>query len=150
MPTATTNPATKSSEGIESHEGWRPAGYDDPRFVAGVQADIEALRGLTPNWDGYGAPAIDPEVIQAAKQFIARLPMNLAFRPQVVPTSNGSLQLEWHQGEKSLELEFESPRSIRYLQWNPAKGEEAEDSIAVKETERASDLIHWFMAGVCQ
>jgi hypothetical protein len=111
--------------------------------------DLDALSSLAPNWDGYGAPVIDPKIIQAAKQFIATLPDNLAFRPRIVPTSNGSLQMEWHEGPKTLELEFESPRSIRYLQWNPPKGEEDEDTISVKDTDRAVDLIHWFMIGAC-
>ena len=150
MPTPTINHWTKSTEGMESNENWLPVGLYAPEFVAGVQEDIDALQNLTPDWDGYGAPAIDPKIIQAAKQFIARLPDNLAFRPRVVPMSNGSLQLEWHEGPKSLELEFESPRMIRYLQWNPPKEEEDEDSISVKDTDRAVDLIHWFMSGACQ
>jgi hypothetical protein len=81
----------------------------EPGFVVDVQAAIESLRALAPNWDGYGAPAIDADVIEAAKAFIAKLAENVASRPLVVPMSNGTLQLEWHDGPKSLELEFESP-----------------------------------------
>ena len=92
-------------------------------------------------------PVIDPRFIDAAKRFIVSLPDNLAFRPLVVPTSNGSLQLEWHEGPKSLELEFESPRTIRFLQWHPEEGIEEEDTIALEDTERAVDLINWSMRG---
>jgi hypothetical protein len=31
----------------------------DPNFVAEVQSALDSLRALDPNWDGYGAPAID-------------------------------------------------------------------------------------------
>ncbi len=120
---------------------------NDLEFVARVQADIEALRHLVPNWDGYGAPRIDPEVMEAAKWLIAQVPENLVVRPRVVPTSNGSIQLEWHAGPKSLELEFESPQVIRSLQWEPNAGIEEEKSFPVKDTETALDLIRWFMSG---
>ncbi len=149
MPTTSSNQWTRVTRGTQSDEGWLQVGHYDPGFVASVQMDLDALSSLAPNWDGYGAPVIDPKIIQAAKQFIATLPDNLAFRPRIVPTSNGSLQMEWHEGPKTLELEFESPRSIRYLQWNPPKGEEDEDTISVKDTDRAVDLIHWFMIGAC-
>jgi hypothetical protein len=117
----------------------------DPDFVRAVQSALESIRALAPNWDGYGAPAIQPAVIDAAKSFIAELPENLAPRPRVVPMANGTLQLEWHQGPKSLELEFESPSSIRYLQWHPEQGVEEEDSFPIANVQTAVELIRWFL-----
>jgi hypothetical protein len=123
-------------------------GRDAPEWNGAVQADIRALGKLEPNWDGYGAPAIDLAAIAAAEAFVAKLPGNLAPRPRVVPTAHGMLQLEWHAGPKSLELEFESPHSIRYLQWNPDDAVEEEDSFPASDIETAVDLIRWFMTGV--
>ena len=60
--------------------------------------------------------------------------------------SNGTLQLEWHDGPKSLELEFESPVSIRFLQWDSRDKLENEDSFSPKDIPRAIELIGWFMA----
>ena len=117
----------------------------DPDFVQAVQSSLDSIRALAPNWDGYGAPVIEPAVIDAAKSFIAKLPENLAPRPQVVPMSNGTLQLEWHEGPKSLEFEFESPSSIRYLQWHPEQGVEEEDSFPIANFQTAVDLIRWFV-----
>jgi hypothetical protein len=122
--------------------------HDGPDFASRVRADIRSLGELAPNWDGYGAPAIDPAVIEAAEAFIARLPLGLAPPPRVVPMSNGTLQLEWHAGPKSLELEFESPASIRYLQWHSDEGVEEEDSFPTTNVDTAVDLIRWFVAGV--
>jgi hypothetical protein len=121
----------------------------EPGFVVDVQAAIESLRALAPNWDGYGAPAIDADVIEAAKAFIAKLAENVASRPLVVPMSNGTLQLEWHDGPKSLELEFESPYSIRYLKWHPDRGVEKEDTFSTADVDTAVDLIRW-MVGACE
>jgi hypothetical protein len=124
--------------------------HHDPDFVDEVHTALDSLGTLAPNWDGYGAPAIDPAVIEAAKSFITKLPEDLVSRPHVVPMSNGTLQLEWHDGPKSLELEFESPSSIRYLQWHPEQGVEGEDSFPVTNVETAVDLIRWFLTGAAQ
>ena len=120
----------------------------EPNVVESVQSALDSLRTLAPNWDGYGAPTIDSEVIDAAKAFVAKLPASLVPPPCVVPMANGTLQLEWHQGPKSLEMEFESPSSIRYLPWHPEQGIEAEDSFQVTNVETAMDLIRWFASGV--
>ena len=104
MSSQTFDQRRRLTEPTEASDNWHHVEVWDPGFVDGVQAAIESLRTLTPDWDGYGAPVIDPRFIDAAKCFIASLPDNPAFRPLVVPTSNGSLQLEWHEGPKSLEF----------------------------------------------
>jgi hypothetical protein len=121
-------------------------GVHDSGFVEEVQSALDSLRALAPNWDGYGAPPIDPAVIDAAKMFVANLPDKQSPRPRVVPMSNGTLQLEWHHGSKSLELEFESASSIRYLQWHPEQQIEEEDSFSNADIEKAMRLIRWFRA----
>jgi hypothetical protein len=147
MSSQTFDQPRRLTEPTEANDNWHHVEVWDPGFVDGVQAAIESLRALAPDWDGYGAPVIDPAVIEAAKTFIAQLPEKLAFRPRVVPGSGGTLQLEWHDGTKALELEFESPNSIRYLQWHPDAGVEEEDSFPVTDISKAVDLIRCFMAG---
>lgn len=112
-----------------------------------INAELDRLSALQPNWDRYGAPAIDPKIIEAARSFVSALPQNLAFRPRVVPMSTGNLQFEWHEGPKILEIEFEKPDSIRFLQWHPDNQVEEEDSFPIGETQKAIDLIQWFMMG---
>src|SRR5438132_1629589 len=92
------------------------------------EADLQGLGRLPPNWDGYSAPPINPDIIAAARAFLGALAPNLAGRPGVVPMSTGNLQLEWHEGPKILEMEFESPQTIRYLRWHPEQGVEEEDT----------------------
>lgn len=119
---------------------------DLPGWVEETRANIELLRRLDPNWDGYGAPVIDPAIIDAAKSFVASLPATCLIPPRIVPTSSGALQLEWHDGPKSLELEFESPDSVRYLQWHPQANVEREESFPMRDKSKSAALIEWFMS----
>lgn len=109
-----------------------------------VDAEIERLASLPANWDGYGAPALDRDILNAARQFNARLAGSITVQPLVVPMSSGVLQFEWHQGQKILELEVEDPATIHYLKWHPAEGLEEEDVFPIGDTEKAISLIDWF------
>ena len=109
-----------------------------------VRAKIDRLAAVEPNWDGYGAPALDRDIIDAARQFVGRLVSYITVQPLVVPLSNGALQLEWHQGQKILELEIEDPTTIHYLKWDPTAGLQEEDVFPIGDTAKAASLIDWF------
>lgn len=109
-----------------------------------VGAKIDRLAALEPNWDGYGAPPLNRGVLHAARQFIGRLASHTAVPPLVVPMSSGALQLEWHQGQKILELEIEDPATIHYLKWDPETGVQEEDVFPIGDTAKAASLVHWF------
>jgi hypothetical protein len=149
MATATQSRANRRTEpvrGLESAQ-WLYAQYFDPGFTQAVEGELDRLSHLPANWDGYGAPKIAAEIIDAARRFIRALPENLAYRPRVVPMSPGNLQFEWHHGSKVLELEFETAQTIHFLQWDPEHSIEEEDTFPSTNIERAVDLIQWFMSG---
>ena len=110
-----------------------------------ISERIEALRSLETGWNGYGAGPIDPGAIEAAKRFAAAIPGEVA-EPQVVPMTWGRLQLEWHRGNRSLELEFETPTAVHYLKFDPDRGVEEEDILAADDTGRLIGLLDWFSA----
>ena len=149
MKTRTLSPdlSRTASRNKDTGEHWICAGHYDPDFADAVCDSLEELATLKPGWDGYGAPAIRRDIIDAVKAFVRALPESLAYRPRVVPMSTGNLQLEWHHGSKILELEFESPKLIHFLQWHPEAGLEEEDTISGSDTESAVELIQWFMSG---
>lgn len=150
MATATHNRHKGTTEPIiGTPDQWLPVGHYDPYFVESTEHELDRLSKLPPNWDQYGAPQIDRSIIAAAVHFIRALPANIVFRPRVVPMSPGNLQFEWHQGKKILEIEFETPEKIRFLQWDPEAGLEEEDTFLTKDIDRAVDLIHWFISGAC-
>ena len=108
---------------------------------------FDGLTTLKSNWDGYGAPAIRKDIIEAARNFVGLLPENWADGPRIVPMSTGNLQLEWHHGTKVLELEFEDAKTIHYLQWHPEAGVEVEATFPTSDIDTSNELIQWFMNG---
>jgi hypothetical protein len=105
---------------------------------------IEQLALLPHDWNGYGAYPIDSKVIESASRFIDLLPPDAISTPQVVPMTGGRLQFEWHRGNRSLELEFETPTLIHYLKYDPDREIEEEATLPVDETTRLMELLHWF------
>ncbi len=149
MPAITTNQPNGATEARtkDSVESWLPAGHYDPEFKDAIGAELARLAALPQNWDRYGAPCINPRIIDAARKFIRALPENIVYRPRVVPMSTGNLQFEWHHGHKVLELEFETQDTIHFLQYHPEENVEEEDTFRASEIDRAVDLIQWFMSG---
>jgi hypothetical protein len=117
-------------------------------WITGIDPELDRLTSLRPNWDGYGAPAIRPDIIVSARNFAAALPVEIRVPPRVVPMSPGNLQFEWHDGPKVLELEFEDADTIHFLQWDPAVGLEEEGTFPATNIESAAGLVRWFANGV--
>jgi hypothetical protein len=122
-----------------------------PRSAAAARLDkaqalgaLEALKGLPPDWNGYGAIPIDRGVIGAAEDFIRSLPGDIATTPTVVPMTRGRLQFEWHRGNRSLELEFESSDRLHYLKWDSDAGVEQEEILSAGDTGAVLALLRWF------
>lgn len=74
-----------------------------------VDNQIESLAALPVNWDSYNAPQISAAVIADAKVLASRLATPSSPAPSVVPTVNGTIQLEWHTRSGDGEIEILEP-----------------------------------------
>lgn len=118
---------------------------ESPQSIeAMVETDLDRLAALGANWDGYGAPALDRGVLDAARRFISRIPWQTAGQPLIAPLSSGALQFEWHRGVKLLELEVEGATTIHFLKWDPPSGTKDEDVFAIDDLAKAATLIRRF------
>jgi hypothetical protein len=112
--------------------------------LVALDARLDQVAALPPNWDGYNAAPVDPVLVQTIREWGAAMPgWAFAPPPAVVPLSSGAVQLEWRTGSKLLELEFESPGFIHFLRWDPASGVEEEDSFPTTDRTRAEALVAW-------
>jgi len=84
------------------------------REAPGAQAEwfqdtrrkFDQLLDLPPNWDGYGARAMDPAVLERALRVLLDVVPLSAPSPYVVPSPAGGVQVEWHEPACDIEIEF--------------------------------------------
>lgn len=116
------SPTTWEPEPIFGSE-MLPAPADEESVAYRVSADthrrlqeplarISALMALGSDWDSYGGQPIRPSAALHAVQLLAAVLSNDVPSPSIVPTSDGGLQLEWHQEEADLEMAVTPDRSV--------------------------------------
>ncbi len=67
--------------------------------------DLVDLLNMGPNWNGYGEKVIHPASAKRLVNLLDRMPYQ-GPPVAIVPLPNGGLQLEWHRGPKSVEVEI--------------------------------------------
>lgn len=76
-------------------------------------ARIKSLASLESNWDSYGAVPLQRGAVLHAIRLVAAILQNEDVPlPAIVPTSEGGLQLEWHRGRATLEMEVLPDRTV--------------------------------------
>lgn len=66
-------------------------------WLTQATSHLEQLKVLTFGWDGQGGLPIEPALIEAVARFISSdLVLKVETKPDIVPTSDGGLQVEWH------------------------------------------------------
>ena len=80
---------------------------------------LELMKNLAPNWDGYNADSLNHEVLEVAKEFVRIL---AAARPAdpfrdvfVAPGRAGGVLIEWADDLAEHELEIEPDGSWGFL-----------------------------------
>ncbi len=89
---------------------------------------LEAMRRLGENWDGYGAAAPQAKIIDLAQEFIGLLDAMLARSSaapaefHVSPTRVGGVLIDWENDVVGHEMELSPDGSIGFLHHNKATG----------------------------
>lgn len=113
---------------------------------ASIHNSLTRLRAFQANWEGYGAAPPDPRILDAIARALESVASDSAPTPQVVPMTRGRVQLEWHRGARSLELEFETAETIHYLKSDSDRGIEDEDIFDADDVSEIMALLAWFAA----
>ena len=115
------------------------------RLLAPVLERVKAFANLQKGWDSYSAAAIKPGAIRAAAAFLVLAASELRVRgvsmiaPFCAPVSRGSVQVEWEDDGKYLEIEFVDERQIEYMR---SVGDLSAEGVT--EREKALELAVWF------
>ncbi|MDP2200825.1 MAG: hypothetical protein Q8K07_02310 [Methylicorpusculum sp.] len=84
-----------------------------PKWLDQTTSKLYAILSLEDNWDSYGAKRISNRVADAATELLCNIMQANTPAPQVVPSANGSIQLEWHLAGVDLEIEVESANASK-------------------------------------
>jgi len=96
--------------------------------MAGPVEQLQAMRHLGENWDGYGAAAPQTSVIDLALEFVGLLAAMLAKSPaappefHVSPTRIGGVLVEWEGDRVDHEMELSPDGSIGFLHHDKTTG----------------------------
>ena len=74
------------------------------RLPAGIEEAITELVNLPQGWDGYNGLPVRFEVAEYARRFMAVIKEYTQLVPDVVPLSDGGLQMEWFVGAYEVEV----------------------------------------------
>lgn len=109
------------------------------RQIDPILVKLGSIAGLADGWNSHGAMAIRNENLAAAVQVLLSCLPEGASLPQVVPTTRGGLQLEWHTEDAEVEIYITSPSNISFFASDRKRQEE--ELPLNSETEGA--LSHW-------
>jgi hypothetical protein len=91
---------------------------------------LEAMRSLAENWDGYGAAAPWATAIDLAQEFVGLVEAMLQKKStsnsctlHVSPTRIGGVLIEWENGAMQHEVEISPDRSIGFLHLDKTTGQ---------------------------
>src|SRR5712664_2465885 len=95
-----------------------------------LSATLERLSGLAdlqPGWDDAEASPIPPSLIRSVRNFItSELVSRLEVEPDIVPTFEGRLFIEWHTESVDLIIEATAGGNQSFYFFNNETGEEVE------------------------
>lgn len=80
-----------------------------------LEAQINGLLRLPPGWDSYHADQVTIEAVQGAVSVVSSLASDLSVPPLVFPLPDGGLQIEWHAGRESVEIEVDGTGDAHLL-----------------------------------
>lgn len=113
----------------------------EPTWLYPVLHRLQHLSRLGDNWDSYGGRPVADEAVFTALSVIARLLSDESVPPEVAPTSEGGVQLEWHREGEELEIRVTSNGEISAFRFNEAAGEGAEvDRVSLSNLTPLMDL----------
>lgn len=125
----------------------RRVNLSDPPIVGWeeIKGRLEELSQLEAGWDGYRGIPMRFEIGYFAAEIIKNLCcLSMPQLPEIIPGSNGDVQIEWHSNGKSIELHVHAPYSVTAWRNNNALGEDGEEINLATDFTVISDWLKEF------
>lgn len=105
-----------------------------------VERRFKELISLDVGWDGYNGVPVRPANAAFAYQLLTAICDDGTPAAQLVPGSNGDLQIEWHTLRGDIELHILGPYSVHA--WYAIVGEDA-DGVELNLTNDFTEVACW-------
>lgn len=109
-----------------------------------IQEAIRAVlnfESLPANWNSYGARPIQRSLIFSAILVLRQLAQPKTPKPALIPTTEGGVQIEWHQGGIDLEIKIISPQRCSMSFEDSRAGLAWEDEFDLNDLGRARSAV---------
>lgn len=116
--------------------------HPNSRWIRDLTDRFDELTSLPDGWDGYSGQPVSFSCAQFAANLIERLFVDSIPEPQLVPGSDGTLQLEWHLNQFDLEIDVLAPYKVIAYLFDHMTGREDEIEVQTDFTE----LAEWVVA----
>jgi len=116
----------------------------DTRWVGALEGRFSELTSLPRGWDGYLGCPVSDECVGIARNMLDRIRCDDLPPPDIVPGSDGTLQIEWHRNGFSVEIDILGPEEIHAWRYNRLTGEEEEMEVGhdlARIVEWVGDLV---------
>jgi len=110
-------------------------------WIIYLQDRFDELTSLPKGWDGYSGKPVLFSTAHFAANLLERLFSPKVQPPQLIPGSDGTLQIEWHQNQLDIEIDVLKPYRINASYFNHITDEEQEIEL---ETD-FSQLSEWII-----
>lgn len=106
-----------------------------------VQNRLEELvDGLRPGWDGYSGRPVGYLNASFALSMLSSICRPDTPAPQIVPGSDGDLQIEWHTNAVDIELAVRGPYIVSAWRWVVGSDPEGE---SLELSQDFTDVANW-------
>jgi hypothetical protein len=112
-----------------------------PRWCAEAEKRLAWVLSLPENWDGTGARRVGGEAVRRAWSFLSSIMPTEAPAPDIGPTKDGQLQLEWHRRSADLEIRMRPTGEFEVAFEDLDQPEQSWDDVVTVEIERVTDAL---------
>lgn len=100
---------------------------------------LARIANYADNWNGYGAKPFPPALIEKARTLIT----SLQLQPELFPTANDSLQIEWEKSNGEY-LEIQVTLSDRWEVFQMTLEGKISEAVIPADTTTVNDLVNKF------